>query len=487
MVACWCRGLVRYCAMGLTCLVSSAWAAAPAVLISEYGEGSSYNKFVEIYNCSGTVQDLADFRLWLISNTTNNPGHDWPGSVIELSGTLATGDVYVVCHPSADPAVCTHADLKTSKLNHNGNDAVGLAWTNAGVGWVLIDAVGQAGENPGNGSGWAVAGTTEATLDHTLVRSAARPNKNWAESAGSDTNDSEWAVHASDTWAFLGNHTPPPEAPPSIGYDPPTTALSVRVYSELVFHVIGDDPNGDIVTLAPGVLPSGAMCPTNSGLPPVTNQFTWTPTAGGDHTVIFTAADNDGVTTSTVSIHVSAVLPSPERVWINEIHYDNDGTDTGEGVEVAGRAGLSLGEYKLLRYNGSTGGMYDDFVNFEGRSLGGAVGELGAAWVGLPSGGLQNDVDGVALVRVVGATTQVVQFISYEGSFAAADGPAKGFISEDIGVAESSSTAAGHSLQLTGSGTTYEDFTWAGPEPSTPDEVNHGQSYLPPPMVFIIR
>ena len=76
---------------------------------------------------------------------------------------------------------------------------------------------------------------------------------------------------------------------------------------------------------------------------------------------------------------------------------------------------------------------------------------------------LQNgDPDGIALVNPSG---QVIHFIAYDGGrFTAANGPAQGLVAEDIGVAEPTDTAIGHSLQLTGCGRAPGDFRWTGPE-----------------------
>ena len=73
--------------------------------------------------------------------------------------------------------------------------------------------------------------------------------------------------------------------------------------------------------------------------------------------------------------------------------------------------------------------------------------------------GIQNgSPDGIALVDDLGS---VVQFLSYESSFTAMSGVAEGMISSDIGVAETSSTSPGYSLQLMGTGREYADFSWA--------------------------
>ena len=45
----------------------------------------------------------------------------------------------------------------------------------------------------------------------------------------------------------------------------------------------------------------------------------------------------------------------PIVIWINEIHYDNNGADVNEFVEVAGTAGLNLSDYQIILYNGNGG------------------------------------------------------------------------------------------------------------------------------------
>lgn len=161
------------------------------------------------------------------------------------------------------------------------------------------------------------------------------------------------------------------------------------------------------------------------------------------------------------------------NVWINELHYDNDGTDAGEAVEIAGAAGIDLSGWQLVLYNGSSSAEYDT------TSLSGVLADdgdgFGFVTVNYPSNGLQNGgPDGLALVS---ANDGVAQFLSYEGSLTAADGPASGMTSTDIAVSEGSSTAAGTSLQLTGAGSQYADFSWSQSQPSTFGSVNTGQSF----------
>ncbi len=162
-------------------------------------------------------------------------------------------------------------------------------------------------------------------------------------------------------------------------------------------------------------------------------------------------------------------------IWVNEFHYDNAGSDTGEGVEVAGPAGTALDGWALVAYNGNGGTVYAT-IPLTG-TLADQQNGVGTAWT--PVLGLQNgSPDGIALVGPDGA---VVQFLSYEGTLVAADGPAAGLTSVDVGVAESGTTAQGQSLYLVGEGSGTAGFTWAGPGPESPGQPNPGQTFLPPP------
>jgi len=157
--------------------------------------------------------------------------------------------------------------------------------------------------------------------------------------------------------------------------------------------------------------------------------------------------------------------------WINEIHYDNEGADADEGVEIAGPAGLGLTGWSLVGYNGATSLRYDAVL------LSGTVPDqlngFGNVWFSFV--GLQNgSPDGVALVDGMG---EVVELLSYEGSFTAADGPAAGMTFVDIGVAEPSDSPVGFSLQLQGTGSKASDFTWSAPIAHTRGAVNTGQVF----------
>src|SRR6185436_15716445 len=107
-----------------------------------------------------------------------------------------------------------------------------------------------------------------------------------------------------------------------------------------------------------------------------------------------------------------------------------------EFIEVAGTAGINLTGYSLILYNGADGASYNTLA------LSGVIpnqsngyGTLSFAY---PVNGIQNgSPDGIALVNGL----LVIEFISYEGTFIATNGPANGMSSTNIGVSENGTEA----------------------------------------------
>ena len=168
---------------------------------------------------------------------------------------------------------------------------------------------------------------------------------------------------------------------------------------------------------------------------------------------------------------ISFAAFSQTTVFVNELHYDNASTDIDEAVEIAGPAGTDLTSWTIVKYNGSNNLQYGT------ENLSGTISDQQAGYgtLNFLVSSFQNgSPDAIALVNDSGV---VVQFLSYEGVITAADGPANGMTSTDIGVAETSSTPVGHSLQLVGTGDTYEEFTWATTMANTNGAINTGQTF----------
>lgn len=176
------------------------------LFISEYAEGSSNNKYIEIFN---PLQDAVDLSTYTLKGASNGGG-EWNSEVI-LSGNLASGETFIIVNDAADPSLLAlqqNTDFHLgypSPVHYNGNDAVGLF---KGTG--LIDVIGD----PNNSANFDVASTSQAAKDHTLVRKQAITQGNilWPESAGTDDSDSEWVVLTKDTWKFAGSHPHTDEA-----------------------------------------------------------------------------------------------------------------------------------------------------------------------------------------------------------------------------------------------------------------------------------
>ena len=180
-----------------------------------------------------------------------------------------------------------------------------------------------------------------------------------------------------------------------------------------------------------------------------------------------------------LSVAASAAM-ADTAAFINELHYDDSTSagDVGEAIEVVAPVGTDLSNWRVVLYNGNTASaatLYSNRLLSEATSS--TCGSKQIKVLTYPTNGVQNGPsDGMALVDSAGT---VVQFLSYEGAITAADGPAQGMSSVDIGVGETNSTAPGTSLQLSGSGSDYGQFSWQGSATQTFGACNNGQSFGP--------
>ena len=172
---------------------------------SKYGEGTSNNKFLEIYNGTENDIDLSNYAFPSVSNDPATAGvHEYWNSFSE-GAVIASGDVYVIAHPQADEQILAQAD-QTHQYLSNGDDGYALV---SGIedNYVIIDWLGDWEGDPG--SGWEVAGVENGTKEHTLIRKSTicGPNDNWTLSAGTNAEDSEWIVGAQDSgWDTIGSY-----------------------------------------------------------------------------------------------------------------------------------------------------------------------------------------------------------------------------------------------------------------------------------------
>lgn len=165
--------------------------ACTELYFSEYIEGSSSNKALEIYNPTAGSIDLSNYTIFRYNNGATSPSGTFP-----MTGTLASHDVYVIANSSANATILGASDTTSAITFYNGDDHLRLVNTMTGD---TIDAIGELGVDPG--AGWTVG--SGATNNFTLIRMVTieQGNIDWT------TASMEWDVYPIDMVDSLGMHT----------------------------------------------------------------------------------------------------------------------------------------------------------------------------------------------------------------------------------------------------------------------------------------
>ena len=157
------------------------------LFFSEYAEGSSNNKYIEIYNpTSSSITLTGNYTVKRYANGSSS------GATINLTGTIAAYGTYIIANPSANATILAKADITSGNLSHNGDDALALF-----KGTDTLDIFGEIGFDPGSrwGSG------TSSTSNNTLIRKATiqfgdtsnpssfDPSMEWTGLGNEDTTD----------------------------------------------------------------------------------------------------------------------------------------------------------------------------------------------------------------------------------------------------------------------------------------------------------
>lgn len=187
--------------------------SAPDLFFSEYIEGSSNNKALEIYNGTGAAVDLAaaGYSVQMFFN-----GSAAAGLTVNLVGAVADGDVFVLAQSSAGAAILAQTDQTNGAGWFNGDDAVVLLRNG-----VVIDAVGQAGFDPGTEWGAELVSTADNTLRRNLDVCS-------GDAIATDIFDPAvgWSGFATDSFDGLGAHAPTCGGPPPGDSAPAVSAVS---------------------------------------------------------------------------------------------------------------------------------------------------------------------------------------------------------------------------------------------------------------------
>jgi predicted extracellular nuclease len=167
-------------------------AIGPELFFSEYVEGSSNNKALEIYNPTVSAVDLASYQVKLYAN-----GATAPTSTHNLSGTLNAGATLVLFNAGITPAAAIPGmKITSAATNFNGDDAITLVKNS-----VLVDAIGQVGFDPG--VEWARGDVS--TANKTLRRKAGVVRGSIPSQAPAQWDiAAEWDAYPIDTFSGLG-------------------------------------------------------------------------------------------------------------------------------------------------------------------------------------------------------------------------------------------------------------------------------------------
>ena len=414
----------------------SITAALPDVRISEIhydNTGTDAGEAIEISGPAGT--DLTGWQLVLYNGTGG----------LAYSTTALTGAI-----PPGGNCSTRGVVVQSYAVNgvQNGSpDGVALIdATGAVVEFLSYEGTFVAADGPANGHTSTDIGVTE---------NGTEPSGQSLQRSGGDT----WSAPATATFGECNDHvTPPPVVVASVSVSPPSATVAVgatRQFTATAFDAANQVIPGVVFTWSS--LPPGAVTVSAGGLA--------TGVAVGFAQIMATAPNG------TAGMAFLQVIPAPElpETRFSELHYDNNGTDAGEAIEIEGPAGTDLTGWSVVLYNGSNGAAYGT------RTLSGLIPGTctprGVVVLSYPQDGIQNgSPDAMALVDAGGT---VVEFLSYEGVLTAIDGPAAGLVSTDIGVSEASTAPLGQSLQRDNGG------IW---QPSAPAAFGACFGGTPPPQ-----
>jgi len=186
--------------------VIDVFAISNGLIFSEYIEGSSFNKALEIYNASENTVNLANYSLAIYSNGSATPSYTY--NLADAKASIGSKELIVIAHTSADQSILTLATASNAEIcNFNGDDAVAIIGDGQ-----IIDIIGEIGNDPG--TNWAV-GSSGSTNENTLVRkpSIERGNNTALGSFGTNDATSEWIVLDTDDFSNLGKRDVPAANP----------------------------------------------------------------------------------------------------------------------------------------------------------------------------------------------------------------------------------------------------------------------------------
>jgi len=435
-----------------------------AQIISQYIETSSGSvpKGIEIWNNTLSPLNFSTHNL-VVEKGTNGalPSPDFTIS----TGTLASGAAIVI--GTSDLQLTTEANGSVFYLKaftFNGDDALIVKY-----GGITTDVFGIPGSDPG--TAWSGSGVSTANQNISIKEGIETGDTDgWtdpSERFETTTTDNSPTGFGIAPILITGSLTVLPVTLNNFSYifqnGPSESQLFTISGTTLTNNVIITPPThyeistnnsafqGSAISLSPTLGELAAM--------PIYVRLNASLGIGGYPNELIQATSIGAVSVSVacngrVKYSVDRDLPN---AWINEFHYDNDGVDENEFIEiiVENAPMFNLSDFTISLYNGGDGEVYDTQL-LSSLPVGSARdGFTFFTWQ--PSSFQNGSPDGIS----IDYKGEPISFISYEGAFMATDGPASGLFSADIGIEESSTkTLPTFSLQMIGTGNKDSDFRW---------------------------
>ncbi|WP_176474070.1 5'-nucleotidase C-terminal domain-containing protein [Niallia circulans] len=330
--------------------VKAETVVATDLIISEYIEGSSFNKAIELYNGTGSDLDLSQYSLGIHTNGAEEISHK-----LSLNGTLKNGETYVIYHGQADEKIKAKGNLENSTvINFNGNDPLVLL-----KGESIIDSIGQVGSN------------ADFAKDVTLIRNSdvLSGDKNVKDSFDRNV---EWTNKGINYFDNLGIHTfgtAAPEEPAE-----PEPAISIADARELgagktvtiegivttnsglwgseTFYM-QDSTAGMYVYASPKSVKPGEKVKITGVLKTYKNELEIEP-----ESLDIVSSNNDlpaAQSVTEVTDSTQGELLTLQNVTISEMTKDSYGTATFQAV-------FESGEKVRVIHDNRTGSTYDDLI-----------------------------------------------------------------------------------------------------------------------------
>ncbi|MEM1228086.1 MAG: lamin tail domain-containing protein [Planctomycetota bacterium] len=295
------------------------------LIFSEYIEGSSNNKAIELANLSGAPLSLDGYSVNLYSN-----GSLTPTQTLDLTGnTIAADDVFVIANSGADAAIQTEADVTSSVTFFNGDDALALL-----NGMTVIDVIGEIGVDPASGV-WSDGGLE--TAEQTLRRKSSVTMGNPSGFNPITNLSAEWDTFPQDSFDDLGTYgtTSGPSLPDiyisELLFDPPNSGADDEPdeYVELRGTPGSTIPEGTYLVDIEGDVSTGS----GNGVGDVTGIFDLGGLTFGSNGYLVFLQNNSPYTSDPAATTITSDLIGFQGLGANDDIYTGDPTGQGAATQ----------------------------------------------------------------------------------------------------------------------------------------------------------